>query len=180
MNCRRVVSLMSAYVDGELTGVEMLEIRRHLDNCAECAEEHESTLAMKLAVSRLRTIRPREDFVNSMLATLDVVQVPRYQRIINSSVRIFRSKLSPVAAALAVSSVALVLMSAGGMDNVGQQDQSQMVASAPYDGQAIEVKYVPKIPGSPISLSPSSRPLVVNESGREFTPKLELVSMAGR
>ena len=36
MNCNKVEQLLSAYIDSELSGVEMLKIRKHLQTCAEC------------------------------------------------------------------------------------------------------------------------------------------------
>ena len=61
MNCRRVVNLLSAYVDAELTGAEMFAIRRHMSDCSECAEEYESVRLVKHAVSRLSAVAPRGD-----------------------------------------------------------------------------------------------------------------------
>jgi anti-sigma factor RsiW len=118
MNCHRVVNLMSAYVDGELTGEEMLAIRRHMTTCYECAEEHEAVLLMKRAVSNLATARPRQDFAAAILAQLDEVTVPKHQRFFDWFVRVLRERVSPVAAALAVSGAALVIMSAGEVDKL--------------------------------------------------------------
>ena len=36
MNCRCAQNLLSAYVDGELAGVEMLRLREHLGVCPAC------------------------------------------------------------------------------------------------------------------------------------------------
>ena len=47
MNCHKVQSLASAYIDGELAGVEMLTVRRHLNECTDCSGEYESLLKMK-------------------------------------------------------------------------------------------------------------------------------------
>lgn len=126
MNCRRVVNLMSAYVDGELTGEEMLAIRRHMSQCEECAEEHESIRMTKLAVANLRTAAPRKDFARLIMTQLDEVQIPRYQRYVSSVFRVMHEKLSPVAAALAVSGVALVILSGGPTEKL-----APMAASGP-------------------------------------------------
>lgn len=145
MNCRRVVNLMSAYIDGELTGEEMLEIRRHLSGCADCEEEHQSTLFMKHALSGLSNVAPREKFAESILRSLDRVEVSPYQRAWNSLWRFAQRKLSPVAAALAASGVALVILSAGGVYQ-GPPDP-QVVADAPYGMYAQNIKLIPEIPG---------------------------------
>lgn len=118
MNCRQVENLMSAYVDGELTGEQMLAIRRHLGTCSDCAEEHQSVLLTKRAVGSLITMRPRRDFVADILTQLDEVAVPKHQRLTDWLVRVLHEKVSPVAAALAVSGAALVIMTAGKVDTL--------------------------------------------------------------
>lgn len=39
MNCRACESLVSAYLDGELTGWQMIDVRKHLDACPSCSQE---------------------------------------------------------------------------------------------------------------------------------------------
>ena len=157
MNCRRVMNLMSAYVDGELTGFEMLAIRRHLSECAECGEEHESVRLMKQAVARLRTVAPREEFADAILSRLDEVEIPRYQRLVYSMANFVHRKLSPVAAALAASGIALVILSAGGVDGV--RPQSNLVANSPFGARIEDASVIPEVPGSWIAIT--SGPLEV-------------------
>lgn len=179
MNCRKIVNLMSAYVDGELTGAEMLEIRRHLSDCAECAEEHESLLLTKRALCRLRTVAPREHFAASLMSNLEIVEIPPYQRVINTIARFAHRKLSPVAAALAASGVALVIMSAGGIDNVQPVTNNEVVASAPFEMQSAGVNILPEVHSSPMSIA-SSRPLIVAHDSTDFSgSKLEFASLTG-
>jgi len=172
MNCRRVVSLMSAYVDGELTGVEMLEIRRHISECEECAQEHDAVRLTKQAVSRLRTVAPREDFVHSILARLDEVEVPPYQRVANAAADFVHRKLSPVAAALAASGVALVILSASGVDNV-RPESHPIIASSSFVGHARELDLTA---GSSIPLTP--KPLeVVDATTYDGEPTIHWTSL---
>lgn len=152
---------MSAYVDGELTGVEMLEIRRHLSDCPECAEEHESIRVTKQAVSRLRSAAPRRDLAASILLSLDEVQVTSYQRAVNATMRFLHGRLSPVAAALAASGLALVLLSAGGVDRI-QPDTSQTVAMS----RVQNVAFLREIDANPAI--PTARPLVVASDRSDF------------
>jgi anti-sigma factor RsiW len=58
VNCRKVNSLLSAYIDGEVTGSEQIHIRRHLRECNGCCEEHESLQQTKQILSRLSTRNP--------------------------------------------------------------------------------------------------------------------------
>lgn len=152
MNCRRVINLMSAYVDGELTGEEMLAIRRHLATCAECAEEHESVLVTKRALANLGTVQPRHDFAAAILAQLDEVTVPRHQRFFDWIVRVLREKVSPVAAALAVSGAALVIMSAGEVEKLAPVT-TVSVAGAPTQ-QVTFVRSIDRPSGVLVSAEP--------------------------
>ncbi|MEN6357127.1 MAG: zf-HC2 domain-containing protein [Armatimonadota bacterium] len=177
MNCRRVVSLMSAYVDGELTGVEMLEIRRHLGDCADCAEEYESIRLVKQMLFRLDAVKPRADFAASIMTNLDAVEVPRYQKILNCAVHLLHRKLSPVAAALAVSGFALVIMSAGGVDGVRTQPGQQMAMSQ-YGSYSSDIKYSPNISADSYILTDQPQPLKVRDNVGELThSNLQLASI---
>src|ERR1041385_5776798 len=59
VNCRKTASLLSAYMDGELPGVEQLQIREHLKQCSSCNEEYESLLYTKRVLARLSVAAPR-------------------------------------------------------------------------------------------------------------------------
>lgn len=59
MNCRKVNSLLSAYMDGELAGVEQLQIRSHLRDCRCCSDEYESLLLTKRMISGASLKAPR-------------------------------------------------------------------------------------------------------------------------
>jgi len=159
MNCRHVVNSSSAYVDGELAGAEMLEIRRHLSNCRECSEEYEFVRVTKRAVARLRTVAPPEHLAASIVARLDEVSIPPFQRALNGLFRFTARKLSPVAAALAVSCVALAILTAGGQDRL-LDERLDIVASAPLSVHVESASLQPQIPDTPITYS-SSKPLVV-------------------
>ena len=162
MNCHRVTSLVSAYVDGELTGVEMLEIRRHLSNCADCAQEYEGIRLMKHAVARLGSIAPREDFAAVLFKKLDDVYVSPHHRVFNSMVKFIHEKLSPVAAALAASGLALVLLSAGGVENM-RPVENDVMASLPYEARIHNIS----VPGSPVSI-PNAEPLKVANNASDM------------
>lgn len=127
MNCHRVVNLMSAYIDGELTGEEMLAIRRHMATCSECAEEHDSLIFTKRAVSNLASARPRADFAAAILAQLEAVTVPKHQRLMDWFFQVLRDKVSPVAAALAVSGAALVMLASGEVDRLTPTNTANMM-----------------------------------------------------
>jgi len=158
---------ISAYVDGELTGAEMLEIRRHLSDCRECSEEYELTRTMKFAVARLRTVTPPEYLAASIVARLDQVSVPRYQRALNNLFRFAEKKLSPVVAALAVSGVALAILASGGRDTLVAQKPDFVASAATFSVQVSGTPIQPQIPDTPITYS-SSKPLVVADHSGAF------------
>ena len=66
MSCRRVESLLSAFVDSELTGSEMLSIRKHLAECARCEAEYASLFSLKRLLSSLPASRPRSELSRSL------------------------------------------------------------------------------------------------------------------
>ena len=68
MNCRRINSLLSAYMDGELTGREMGDVRNHLDVCHSCQNEHEALRTTKRMVASLALKVPREELESLLIA----------------------------------------------------------------------------------------------------------------
>jgi len=61
VNCRKVNQLLSAYMDGELRGIEQRQVFEHLARCAECELEYESILQMKRMLGCMRTQQPSPD-----------------------------------------------------------------------------------------------------------------------
>lgn len=99
MNCRSANQLLSCYLDGVVTGTEMLALREHLDSCPNCAREYallrksqqllansgrplvpsDLGLKLRLAISReaAQTRRPRFEGLRVRLEnTLDAFMVP--------------------------------------------------------------------------------------------------------
>lgn len=54
MNCNRATSLVSAYLDSELGGRDMLAMQRHLHECPSCQHEFESIRELRRELSSLR------------------------------------------------------------------------------------------------------------------------------
>ncbi len=61
MNCRKVNQFLSAYMDGELPGVEHRQIYEHLNRCQDCQREYDSLLQMKRMLGSMRTAHPALD-----------------------------------------------------------------------------------------------------------------------
>jgi anti-sigma factor RsiW len=58
LNCSRVLARLSAYMDGEMTGAESLQVREHLSLCADCERELAKLQAVKDALACLRPVEP--------------------------------------------------------------------------------------------------------------------------
>ena len=70
MNCRKVNHLISAYIDGELAGVEVQAIRQHLRQCAECNDEYEGLLQTKRMLARLKVQPPPPNLQGRILENI--------------------------------------------------------------------------------------------------------------
>lgn len=68
MNCLRVQNELSAYLDGELNGTEMIRVRQHLEQCPACAAEAEYFRQVKHLVQGLEACEPSADFEDALVA----------------------------------------------------------------------------------------------------------------
>jgi anti-sigma factor RsiW len=67
MNCKCVSNKIGSYLDGELTGHDMLAVRSHLHRCDACAEEAESLRSLKSALSSLPCCEAPPDLEDRLL-----------------------------------------------------------------------------------------------------------------
>jgi anti-sigma factor RsiW len=74
MLCGRVTNLLSAYIDRELAGAEMLQVREHLSRCEGCRAEHADLLEMKSLLGGMPAPPPRSDHVRATVARLHAAQ----------------------------------------------------------------------------------------------------------
>jgi len=112
MNCHKVQSLMSAYVDCELSGLEMLVVRQHLSGCGECNSEFESLLGVKKALGNLCAKHPASDLAGRICLRLDQVSAPKGNRIpgaLQERLTIFPAGLRWAAAGVGVFTLLLML-----------------------------------------------------------------------
>lgn len=68
MNCHRVQSLLSAYLDQELSPEERRLIRSHLFNCAVCAQCFEELSRIKKYLGSLEPPQPQINLVDNFLS----------------------------------------------------------------------------------------------------------------
>jgi anti-sigma factor RsiW len=70
MTCRNVRNKLSAYIDGELTGAEMLAIRSHLTHCPECEREERSQRAFKRLLGAMPCVEPPSGLEERLLSAI--------------------------------------------------------------------------------------------------------------
>jgi len=80
LNCRKANNLLSAYMDGELAGIEQLAIREHLKNCSSCNYEYESLLQTKRMLSGLSMRNPSQQMEQRILASIAREQIVENRR----------------------------------------------------------------------------------------------------
>ncbi|MDO8585734.1 MAG: anti-sigma factor [Armatimonadota bacterium] len=132
MNCHRLSSLFSAYIDGELTGVEMIEIRNHLEGCPACRDELDNVRAVKRLVGRLRTAQPSRDLSTRICASLDGVAPYSFLRTWAALWQGTFRKLSPTAMAVSLAALGMVVYTARGIDEqITARANAPIVAAGP-------------------------------------------------
>lgn len=55
MSCNRVQPRLSAYLDGEMSGVEMLQFRSHINSCRDCQNELDGLRSVQAVLRDLPT-----------------------------------------------------------------------------------------------------------------------------
>lgn len=68
MQCRQVEELISEYLDGRLTGKQMLKIADHLSGCQTCREGCEEIRSVRAMLRSLQVHQPRSQFQDVMLS----------------------------------------------------------------------------------------------------------------
>jgi anti-sigma factor RsiW len=86
LNCRKVNNLLSAYMDGELPGIESLQIRDHLNACNQCAEDYNQLLHMKRLLGRMKVQAPAHNMPERIFQTIRVDSQLASQRSLNARV----------------------------------------------------------------------------------------------
>jgi anti-sigma factor RsiW len=70
MNCKTVQSRLSAYLDRELGGDELLQMRAHMSVCGECHCEAEGLRALKSLLGGIQCPEPPVDLPQRLTATV--------------------------------------------------------------------------------------------------------------
>lgn len=70
MTCRSVQAQLSAYLDRELSGDEMLAVRSHLHDCPACREEVDELRMLKRMLGSAPAPEPPADFADRLCAAV--------------------------------------------------------------------------------------------------------------
>jgi predicted anti-sigma-YlaC factor YlaD len=70
MNCPKIQSLLSAYADRELTGVEMFLIRQHVHDCDSCREHDAEVRRIKSILCSIEIAEPTPDFEARLISVV--------------------------------------------------------------------------------------------------------------
>ena len=80
MNCKMASQKLGAYLDGELSGAEMLALRGHLRDCGACAEEAESLRSLKSALFSLSCCPAPEGLEQRLMSAIRCEAAPLFRR----------------------------------------------------------------------------------------------------
>ena len=70
MDCKQCRENISAYIDGELDGVTMLELYQHLSQCPLCRKEHEVILKLRGRCAAVEDVELPSDFCERVMSSL--------------------------------------------------------------------------------------------------------------
>lgn len=150
MNCQKVQNLISAYLDGELAGHEMLLVRYHLSGCGECSGEYESLLTIRRAFGKLRPKRPSDDLAARICSQLSHVRVPVHVQFLAS----LRRYVHPFPAGIRVGAVGVAVFAALLLIRGGDVSVGPRFASIPVSSAALEML----VEAEPIRIVPIPAP----------------------
>ena len=141
MNIHENTALLDAFVDGELTSDEMIQVQAHLDECPACQAYVDDALAIRAAFPTEDDLPLPADFTENVMRS--VAKAPQ-----SRPKRQPWGKLAAAAACLAV----IVLVQHGALGSTGSTD-----SSAAYDTAAVmDVAAAESAPGERSIDAPSA------------------------
>lgn len=162
MNCRKVQNLISAYIDSELTGIEMLAIRDHVNHCGSCDQEYKSLLRLKRSFGRMSTKQPSEDLALKICSILTHEPEAKQKRTftfphINLSIITVNFRYAAVGACILSM---LLLLSAGAINNSDRRSSEyhMELSSLISDDQNVFTSYYgEQLPASTTGINHNNR-----------------------
>jgi hypothetical protein len=134
MNCKSVQSRLSAYLDRELGGDELLQMRAHMSVCRECRCEAEGLRVLKSLLGGIHCPEPPEDLQQKLTANMLRQRYEEPRKIVRVSALMF-------AGVTACSMLATLLVLNYGVSRHlsqtaarGGNGQSQIAIDGPFGG----------------------------------------------
>src|SRR5579862_8446561 len=119
MNCKNVQSMLSAYIDDELGGQEMLVVREHVVMCHACADELQAVEGVKRLLSNSPIPEPSAGFENRLVkSVLAATKTPAEQR------RLSLLALTGIAAASMLATLLFLSSTRGSQASVSEHTDS--------------------------------------------------------
>lgn len=84
MNCRRIQSMLSAYLDGELTGEEMIAVRHHVAGCEFCSDEYHSLQVVKRLLGSMDLVDARNEWTSGITVQAYAGARPWWEKTISN------------------------------------------------------------------------------------------------
>ena len=81
MSCNTVRAKLSAYLDGEISGVEMQQIRQHVNACASCEEEFNGLRSVQSTLRDLPPTPEPSEFLVEKIQRSVATSRPSYLRL---------------------------------------------------------------------------------------------------
>ncbi len=108
MNCQRIQSLLSAYIDGELTGEEMIVIRRHVSSCEFCGEELYSLQVVKRLLGSLQSVDADDQWSSNVTTVAFTGNKSWWEKAVTHDLFVMQDSKTPDVAALTPRGVRMV------------------------------------------------------------------------
>jgi|GEM_PF-6508904 len=71
MNCKRTEKLINEYINGELTSVEMTQVKAHLDTCESCRKMAEETTHVRTLLQSYQVVTTNTDIRKNVLKMIE-------------------------------------------------------------------------------------------------------------
>ncbi|MDR3689245.1 MAG: anti-sigma factor [Fimbriimonas sp.] len=91
MNCKSVQNRLSAYLDRELGGDELLQIRAHISTCRDCRAEADSLRALKCLLGGVSCPEPPEGLSDRLTANMMKLRHEEPRKTLRVSALMFAS-----------------------------------------------------------------------------------------
>ncbi|NLN78398.1 MAG: hypothetical protein GX141_05740 [Armatimonadetes bacterium] len=158
MDCCGIQDQLSAYVDGELSKSDLIDVELHLSSCAECRAELAALEMLVRATVKLEEVDPPSSLRSRIAAaTTQRRKVDRWAAVVQRVISVRRIAWAGAIAGAAAAAVLFI-----GLGNVGIDEPiKQSAAKSPLSGP-ISTPVTKQVAVEPLAVEPS--PVVAMET----------------